>query len=106
MLSKNEKENILEKYHKSITALCVSHKVKTLHAIGSVLTDKFRSDSDIDLVVDFHPLDVLEYGDNYYELKFSLENILKREIDLLEQKALKNPYFLKEINQTKRLIYG
>jgi predicted nucleotidyltransferase len=86
--------------------LCKIHKVKSLYAFGSVLTDKFNNQSDVDLVVDFEQMDVLDYGDNYYELKFSLENILKRNIDLLEQKAIKNPYFIKNLNQNKKLIYG
>jgi len=53
------------------------HKVKSLYAFGSVLTDKFNTDSDVDLVVDFEKIDVLEYGDNYYSLKFSLEKNFK-----------------------------
>ena len=77
-----------------------------MYAFGSVLTTKFNSESDIDLIVEFQPLDVLDYADNYYDLKFSLESILKRQIDLLEEKAIKNPYFRKTINQNKQLIYG
>lgn len=97
---------ILENHIKEILNLCKAHKVKSLYAFGSVLTDKFKNDSDIDLVVDFENLDVLDYGDNYYDLKFSLEKILKRDIDLLEEKAIKNPYFKKVLNQNKVLIYG
>jgi predicted nucleotidyltransferase len=100
------KMNLIENYSKDITELCKAHKVKSLYAFGSVLTDRFNNESDIDLIVDFQPLDVLDYGDNYYNLKFSLENILKRNIDLLEQKAIKNPYFIKSINKNKKLIYG
>jgi predicted nucleotidyltransferase len=48
----------------------------------------------------------LDYGDNYYNLKFSLENILKRRIDLLEEKAIKNPYFRKIVDENKVLVYG
>ena len=98
--------NLIERFHKDILILCKTHKVKSLHAFGSVLTDEFNDESDIDLIVDFEPIDVLEYGDNYYDLKFSLENILKRNVDLLEEKAIKNPYFRKTINQNKQLIYG
>ena len=98
--------NLIENHSKDIMDLCKTHKVKSLYAFGSVLTDKFNSESDVDLLVDFQQMDVLDYGDNYYELKFSLENILKRNIDLLEQKAIKNPYFIKNLNQTKKLIYG
>jgi hypothetical protein len=39
-------------------------------------------------------------------LKFSLEDILKRPIDLLEEKAIKNPYFREDIDQKRKLIYG
>ena len=98
--------NLIENYSKEITKLCKTHKVKSLYAFGSVLTEKFNNESDIDLIVDFQQLDVLDYGDNYYDLKFSLENMLKRNVDLLEQKAITNPYLLNTINQNKKLIYG
>ena len=101
-----KKTNLIENYSKDITELCITHKVKSLYAFGSVLTEKFNNESDIDLIVDFQQLDVLDYGDNYYNLKFSLESILNRNIDLLEQKAIKNPYFLQTINKNKKLIYG
>jgi uncharacterized protein len=101
-----ENINLIENYSNDITELCKTHKVKSLYAFGSVLTDRFNSESDVDLVVDFQQLEVLDYGDNYYELKFSLENIFKRNVDLLEQKAIKNPYFIKTLNQSKKLIYG
>lgn len=98
--------NLLENHTKDIFTLCKTHKVKSLYAFGSVLTDNFTTKSDVDLIVDFEPLDVLDYGDNYYELKFSLENILNRNVDLLEEKAIKNPYFRESLNQSKKLIYG
>lgn len=98
--------NLIENHNKDILNLCKIHKVKSLYAFGSVLTDKFNNESDVDLIVDFEQLDVLDYGDNYYDLKFSLERILKRSVDLLEEKAIKNPYFRKSVNQNKKLIYG
>ena len=98
--------NTLENHNLAILELCKTHKVKTLYAFGSVLTNEFNDKSDIDLIVDFQQLDILDYADNYFDLKFSLEDILKRPIDLLEEKAIKNPYFKKTINQKKRLVYG
>ena len=50
--------SILDQYNNVIQKLCASHKVKRLYAFGSVLTDKFNSKSDIDLIVDFDPMDV------------------------------------------------
>lgn len=98
--------NLIQNFSKEISNLCKTHKVKSLYAFGSVLSEKFNAESDIDLIVDFQQLDVLEYGDNYYNLKFSLEDIFKRNVDLLEEKAIQNPYFLKTLNQNKKLIYG
>lgn len=89
-----------------IRELCKTHKVKSLYVFGSILSNEFNDESDIDLIVDFFPISVEDYADNYFEFKFSLQNILKRPIDLLEQKAIKNPYFLSNVNQHKQLIYG
>lgn len=95
----------LDTYQSSIIELCKTHKVKSLYAFSSILTDKFDNESDIDLIVDFENLPVEDYADNYFDLKFSLEKILERPIDLLEEKAIKNPYFKQSINQKKQLVY-
>ncbi len=89
-----------------IKNLCDEHSVRSLFAFGSVTTDRFKSDSDVDLVVDIASEDSIEYTDHYFALKFQLEQILQREIDLLEQKAIRNPFLRQEIDQTKILIYG
>lgn len=98
--------NIIEEHIHDINKLCSLHKVKELYAFGSVLDKKFNKDSDIDFIVDFEPLDIAEYADNYYDFKFSLEDILKRRVDLLEEKGIKNPYFRQHIDKQRRLIYG
>ena len=97
---------LLDTHMSDIKRLCSNHKVKQLYAFGSVLTNKFTNESDVDLVVDFDPIDVSLYADNYFDLKFSLQKILNRPIDLLEEKAIKNPYFRQNLNQQRRLIYG
>jgi len=96
----------LEKYLKDISKLCGAYKVKSLYAFGSVLTNRFNAKSDIDFIVDFEPIDIGEYADNYYDFKFSLQDILHRDIDLLEEKAIKNPYFLKAVSDQRQLVYG
>jgi len=101
-----EPMNFISQNIELINALCKSHKVKRLYAFGSVLTDKFNDQSDIDLIVDFSDIQLLDYADNYFDFKFSLEDILKRPVDLLEEKAIKNPYFKKAIEKNKQLIYG
>ena len=58
------------------------------------------------MIVDFKDVDVNDYADNYFDLKFSLQDIFKRPIDLLEEQAIKNPYFKQVVNQTKELVYA
>ena len=98
--------NRLETYTSDIITLCKNHKVKSLYAFGSVLTDSFDKESDIDLIVDFSNIAVEDYADNYFDFKFSLQDILKRPVDLLEEKAIKNPYFRMSVNQQRQLVYG
>ena len=97
---------LLDKHMNDINRLCINYNVKRLYAFGSVLTNKFNNESDVDLVVDFNIIDISTYADNYYDFKFSLQKILNRPIDLLEDKAIKNPYFRQSINQQRQLIYG
>jgi predicted nucleotidyltransferase len=89
-----------------IQQACNSNKVRSLFAFGSITTDRFRPDSDIDLVVDIDENDPLEYTDYYFNLKFELEKLLNRQIDLLEQKAIRNKYLKDQIDKTKVLVYG
>jgi predicted nucleotidyltransferase len=98
--------NQLANYKQQINELCVNHKVKSLYAFGSILTADFNNKSDIDLIVDFKEMDVADYADNYFDLKFSLQNIFNRSVDLLEEQAIKNPYFKQALNQKKELVYG
>lgn len=96
----------LETYSKDIIKLCETHKVKSLYAFGSILNNRFNKESDIDLIVDFLNVKVEDYADNYFAFKFSLEDILKKPIDLLEEKAIKNPYLKQSIDQKRKLVYG
>lgn len=98
--------NLVERNIDKISDLCLEHRVGRLFAFGSVLTDRFKNDSDIDLLVEFQGVDLYDYADNYFDLKFSLENLFKRNVDLLEDKAITNPYLRQSIDSSKQLIYG
>ena len=95
----------LDNYLGQIREMCYKNRVKHLFAFGSVLTDTFSDESDVDLLVDLKSNDPFDYAENYFNLKFQLEELLKRPVDLLEEKGLKNKYLLESINQSKRLIY-
>ncbi len=95
----------LDSYTDQINRLCDNHKVRQLFAFGSVLIEGFSADSDIDFVVDFNTSDPFEYAENYFALKFSLEDLLERPVDLLEHRAIRNKYLVQSINESKKLIY-
>ena len=99
--------DFFSKYRPSIIALCEKHKVKRLVAFGSVLTSRFPEKSDIDLVVDFDKeVEQVDYVNNFFDLRDALSAIFHREIDLLEDKAIRNPVLRRNIDRTKSLIYG
>jgi predicted nucleotidyltransferase len=98
--------NIIDTNIDSIRHLCQKHKVGRLFVFGSVLNDTFQKKSDIDLIVDFEDVDLYSYADNYFDLKYSFEKLFKREVDLLEDKAIQNPYLRQSIDSTKQLVYG
>ena len=99
---------LIRKNMAQIVALCEKHKVVQLFVFGSILTEKFNKDSDVDfsVVFDRSSLPLLIYGKNYFDLKFALEDLLKRPVDLVEYNAIRNPYFKEELDETKQLIYG
>ena len=89
-----------------IQEICKVNHVKSLFAFGSVVRDDFNESSDIDLVVDFDENDPFKYTDLYFGLKEKLEDLLKRQVDLIEERAIRNKIFKKELENTKVKIYG
>jgi len=89
-----------------VIRLLKENKVKRAYAFGSVVNGKFNDQSDIDLLIAFEDeLDPIVYGKNYFEILFALEDLFKREIDLVTEPSLRNPYFIKVMNKTKTTLY-
>ncbi len=88
-----------------INEYCKRYNVKELYAIGSVVNDNFKDDSDIDLLIKFDELSIEEYTDNYFILHNLFQDIFKRKVDLVTDKSLNNPYFIKSIDRTKKILY-
>lgn len=84
---------------------CIRRKVRELSLFGSVLRDDFQPESDVDILVSFRPdaewslLDLVV-------MKDELRAIVGREIDLVEQEALRNPYRRHAILESKRILYA
>lgn len=88
-----------------IAAFCQRWKITEFALFGSILRDDFRPDSDIDLLVTSAPND----GWSLFELmnlQRELEASVGRSVDLLEKRALKNPFRRTEILRTCQVIYA
>ena len=97
---------LIENNIQKIIALCKEYKVNKLFVFGSILTNRFNDNSDVDLVVSFNKAEVNDYFDNYFDFKYALEELFGRKVDLLEEQAIKNQYLKKNVDATKALIYG
>lgn len=98
--------NLLEANKEFLHTLCKKHKVAKLYAFGSVLTPAFNEESDVDFLVEFERNSISDVGGNFFKFQFALEDLLGREVDLIEYSAIRNPYFKEEVDETKELIYG
>jgi hypothetical protein len=95
----------IEDHKQVIEKICRDLRVKRLDLVGSVSRGEFQPErSDVDVVVEFDGLDRLL--DRYFELKKRLESQLGREVDVIEDSAVKNPYVRKSLNRDKVRIYG
>jgi predicted nucleotidyltransferase len=91
----------------NISNLCKKHKVKQLFLFGSALTNKFNENSDLDFAVIFNDqLSPIEHGESFFNLLEDLENLLKIQIDLISYRAVKNPIFKEELDNTKYSLYA
>jgi predicted nucleotidyltransferase len=98
--------SIIDEHHKELINLCRKYYVKRLDVFGSIVTDDFSQSSDIDFLVEFDSKVNPRRFDNFFELYRALENLFVRPIDLVEPGGLNNPYFIRQINKTRRNIYA
>lgn len=94
----------LEKYEKEIEAICRELSLQRLDLIGSASRDDFTRESDVDVLVTFEGNTSL--FTRYFELKERLEKLFDRPVDVIEERAIRNPYFLNAINKDKIRLYG
>lgn len=98
--------NLIEQNIDRIIALCKKYKVDKLWIFGSILTPRFNERSDIDFSVTFHYQQIEDMFITFFDFIEELKTLLGREIDMVDESAIRNPYFRAELNSTKRLIYG
>jgi len=98
---------VLHEKQQAITALCARFAVTRLDVFGSALRDDFRpGESDVDLLVEFAPMEPRALADAYFGLLDELRELLGGEVDLVMADAVTNPYIAREIERTKQLLYA
>ena len=99
--------NIIEEHRSDLVALCRKHHVKTLEVFGSAVDGTFDSDrSDLDFLLEFLPTAAGRPFHGYFDLKEDLEKLFGRKVDLVMPAAIRNPYFLKAVNQQRTVLYA
>jgi uncharacterized protein len=88
-----------------IERICRVLPVKRLDLFGSVLSQDFSQESDVDVLVVFDSDSKIDYFEKYFDLKEQLARVFKREIDLVVDKPFKNPVFRKSVERTRKIIY-
>jgi predicted nucleotidyltransferase len=90
-----------------IAELCRTHHVRRLAVFGSATRDDFNpATSDVDVLVTFDAAADSSYAKNYYSLREQLEALLHREVDLVREGVIRNPYRLQSIEEGKVELYA
>jgi predicted nucleotidyltransferase len=98
--------DILTQNASAIERICKTHRVRQLDVFGSVLSEDFGDNSDIDFLVEFERDGYGGAFEQFMGLKEDLEELLSRPVDLIVNRPFRNPFFQREIDQTKQVIYA
>jgi predicted nucleotidyltransferase len=97
---------LIEANRTQLEQLCRRYSVRRLELFGSAARGESQPEaSDLDFLVEFEPLPPGEHADAYFGLLFALEGLFHRNIDLVEIPAIRNPYFLRDVNQSRMPLY-
>jgi len=99
--------SLIEEKRDALETLCKKYHVARLDVLGSAADGAFSTaSSDLDFLVEFQRVDVMNAADQYFGLLFDLEALFNRHIDLVCATAMTNPYFIKAVNTTRELLYA
>ena len=98
-------------YRKSAQTLphfCQRHRVRHLEVFGSAARgDDFDlASSDGDFLLEFEPQSDLPPLEEFFGFQADLSRLLERSVDLVEARAVRNPYVLANINRTREVVYA
>ena len=89
----------------ALSDLCHRWLISDLSVFGSVARGSSRADSDIDLLVTFRP-DAPWSTLDLVDLREELMKLFGRNVDLVEEKVIRNPYRRQSILRDKSVLYA
>ena len=96
----------IEERTDELRRLCLYYEVRRLDLFGSAATGRDDpEESDLDFLVEFQPAALNAYADAYFGLLEALCRLFGRPVDLVVESAIKNPYFLQSVEQTRTPVY-
>jgi len=100
--------DVVRSHSRQLTELCRQHNVKYMGLFGSALNEKDFDPqrSDIDFLVEFFPLEPRRHAKFYFGLLEKLQDLFGCNIDLVEMKAIKNPYLMESVDKSRIQIYA
>ena len=87
-----------------IRHFCEAHSIAKLSLFGSILTDRFRSDSDVDILVEFKPGHTPGFL-GMAALEDALSKMLGRKVDLRTPAELSR-YFRADVTAASEVQYA
>jgi predicted nucleotidyltransferase len=97
----------LSPYLPEITSLCARHQVRRLELFGSAAGQTFDpATSDVDFLVEFADLPPGDYAEQYFAFREGLVTLLGREVDLVVERAIRNPHFLELVGDSRELLFA
>ena len=98
---------VIDDQKEQLEALCRQHRVQRLEVFGSAVDGTFKPESsDLDFLVEFVPLSPGEHYESYFGLWEGLQALFGRKVDLVEAQVMRNPYFIRRVNESRRLVYA
>lgn len=89
-----------------ITELCRKHGVLRLELLGSAACGDFDEQrSEVDFLIEFFPYEFQGFEDKYFVMIRELRTLLGRDVDLVEDGCVRNPYVRASIDRTKVPVY-
>jgi predicted nucleotidyltransferase len=96
----------LQAHREDLVALCRRRHVRRLDLSGSTARGEARAGSDYDFLVEFEPLPPGGYATAYFGLMEDLQALLGAPVELIVERAIRNPYFRQSLDARREALYA